>query len=143
MTPSPMTNFPWLTALILLPLAGAAALSLAKESAARWIALGATLIDLAVAMPLWWLFDPQSNHMQFIEQVTWITSPPIHYHLGIDGISLPLVLMTAALMPLCVLVSWTSVAARIRSFMAMLLVMEAAMLGVFVALDFVLFYVFW
>jgi NADH-quinone oxidoreductase subunit M len=138
-----MTNLPWLTLLILCPLAGAAALSLAKESAARWIALAATLADLAVALPLWWMFDPQSHQMQFVEHVAWITSPPIHYSLGIDGISLPLVLMTAALMPLCVLVSWTSVTMRVRSFMAVLLVMEAAMLGVFVALDFVLFYVFW
>jgi len=81
--------------------------------------------------------------MQFVEHVAWITSPPIHYSLGIDGISLPLELMTAALMPLCVLVSWNAITTRVRTFMAVLLVMETAMLGVFAALDFVLFYVFW
>jgi NADH-quinone oxidoreductase subunit M len=81
--------------------------------------------------------------MQFVEQATWISSPPIRYHLGLDGISLPLVLMTTVLMPLCVLVSWRAIEARIRSFMAMLLIMESAMIGVFAALDFVLFYVFW
>jgi NADH-quinone oxidoreductase subunit M len=81
--------------------------------------------------------------MQFVEHVAWITSPPIHYSLGIDGISLPLELMTAALMPLCVLVSWNAITTRVRTFMAVLLAMETAMLGVFAALDFVLFYVFW
>ena len=136
-------GFPWLTMLILLPLAGAGALYFAKDSAARAIALAVTLADLALALPLWWLFDAQSSQMQFAEHVVWIAAPPIHYSLGLDGISLPLVLMTAALMPLCVLISWEAITVRVRSFMAMLLLMEAAMLGVFVALDFVLFYVFW
>ncbi len=138
-----MTDFPWLTFLIFLPLAGAAALCLVKDETVKWVALGATLVDFAAALPLWWRFDAQSSQMQFVEHVAWITTPPIHYSLGLDGISLPLVLMTAALMPLCVLVSWTSVTMRVRSFMAMLLVMETAMIGVFAALDFVLFYVFW
>ncbi|WP_455245843.1 NADH-quinone oxidoreductase subunit M [Petrachloros mirabilis] len=136
-------GFPWLTMLILLPLAGAGALCFVKDSSARIVALGVTLADLLLALPLWWLFDAQSSQMQFTEHVSWITSPPIHYSLGLDGISLPLVLMTAALMPLCVLISWESITTRVRSFMAMLLIMEAAMLGVFVALDFVLFYIFW
>ncbi|HSB45471.1 MAG TPA: NADH-quinone oxidoreductase subunit M [Nitrospira sp.] len=136
-------GFPWLTLLILLPLAGASVLYLAKDSSARLIALAVTVADFLLALPLWWLFDPSSSQMQFAEHVTWIHSPPIHYSLGLDGISLPLVLMTAALMPLCVLISWDAITTRIRGFMAMLLLMEAAMLGVFVAVDFVLFYVFW
>jgi NADH-quinone oxidoreductase subunit M len=139
-----MTNsFPWLTLLIVLPLAGAVALAFVKDEMARWLTLGVTLADTIAALPLWWLFDPRSSQMQFVEHTAWITAPPIHYSLGLDGISLPLVLMTAALMPLCVLASWTSITNRVRSFMATLLIMEAAMLGVFVALDFVLFYVFW
>ncbi len=137
------SSFPWLTALVFLPLAGAASLYFVKDQAARWTALGVTLADLLIVLPLWWLFDSASSQMQFVEHVAWITAPPIHYSLGIDGISLPLVLMTAALMPLCVLASWTAITTRVRSFMAMLLIMESAMLGVFVALDFVLFYVFW
>src|SRR5574341_301580 len=136
-------GFPWLSLLIAVPLMGAVALLLVKESAVRWFALGVTIADFAIALPLWWLFDPSSSQMQFAEHVAWITSPPIHYSLGLDGISLPLVLMTAALLPLCVLASWQAVTTRIRGFMAMLLVMEAAMLGVFMAVDFVLFYVFW
>ena len=135
--------FPWLSTLIFLPLAGAGALYLAPERHARTIALATTVLDVLVALPLWWLFDPSSSRMQFVEHVAWITSPPIHYSLGIDGISLPLELMTAALMPLCVLVSWNAITTRVRTFMAVLLVMETAMLGVFAALDFVLFYVFW
>ena len=137
------SSFPWLSLLLVLPLAGAVAMYFVTESTARWIALAATLADLFVALPLWWLFDPQASQMQFTEHVAWITAPPIYYSLGLDGISLPLVLMTAGIMPLCVLASWNAITTRVRGFMAMLLVMETAMVGVFVALDFVLFYVFW
>ena len=136
-------GFPWLTLLILLPLAGAAALFFVKETSVRMVALGVSVADLLLSLPLWWLFDGASSRMQFAEDVTWITSPPIHYHLGLDGISLPLVLMTTVLMPLCVAISWRSIETRVSSFMAMLLIMEGAMIGVFAALDFVLFYVFW
>jgi NADH-quinone oxidoreductase subunit M len=136
-------GFPWLTLLIFLPLAGAAALFFVKETSVRMVALGITVADLLFSLPLWWLFDASSSQMQFSENVAWITSPPIHYHLGLDGISLPLVLMTTVLMPLCVAISWRSIETRVSSFMAMLLIMESAMIGVFAALDFVLFYVFW
>jgi NADH-quinone oxidoreductase subunit M len=136
-------SFPWLSLLIFLPLAGAGALFVVHERHARMVALAATIADFLIALPLWWLFEPSSSRMQFVEHVAWITSPPIHYSLGVDGISLPLMLMTAALMPLCVLISWESIVTRVRTFMAVLLIMEAAMLGVFAALDFVLFYVFW
>jgi NADH-quinone oxidoreductase subunit M len=138
-----MTDFPWLSLLIFLPLAGAGALYVVDERHARAVALTITVADFLVALPLWWLFDPSSSRMQFVEHAAWIPSPPIHYSLGVDGISLPLVLMTAALMPLCVLISWASISTRVRTFMAVLLIMEAAMLGVFAAMDFVLFYVFW
>jgi len=136
-------SIPWLTLLIFIPLAGTLALCFVKDAGARLTALGVTIADLLVSLPLWWLFDSSSNRMQFTEQVTWINSPLIQYHLGLDGISLPLVLMTTVLMPLCVLISWRAVETRIRSFMAVLLIMESTMIGVFLALDFVLFYVFW
>ncbi len=138
-----MTGFPWLTLLIFLPLAGAVAVFFVKETSVRLTALGITIADLLISLPLWWLFDASSSEMQFGELAVWITTPPIHYRLGLDGISLPLVLMTTVLMPLCVLISWQSIETRIRSFMAMLLILEGAMIGVFAALDFVLFYVFW
>ncbi|HJR77790.1 MAG TPA: NADH-quinone oxidoreductase subunit M [Nitrospiraceae bacterium] len=138
-----MTDFPWLTAVIFLPLLAVGALAVVSDHAARWLALGATLLVFLAALPLWWLFDPGSSQMQFVERASWITVPPIQYSVGLDGISLPLFLMTAFLMPFCVLVSWTYITTRVRSFLAMLLIMETAMLGVFAALDFVLFYVFW
>ncbi len=140
---SPQSAFPWLTILVFLPLVGAVFVCLVKETAVRWTALAATVVDLLVALPVWFQFDPAVPGMQFTEHVSWIASPPISYRLGVDGISLPLVLMTALLMPLCVLASWRAIEAQVRSFMAAMLVMEAAMLGVFVALDFVLFYIFW
>jgi NADH-quinone oxidoreductase subunit M len=138
-----MTGFPWLTLLVVLPLVGATAVFAVKETAVKITALAVTVAVLLISLPLWWLFDAGSGHMQFVESARWIPSLSINYRLGLDGISLPLVLMTTALMPLCVLISWHSIENRIRSFMAMLLIMESAMIGVFTALDFVLFYVFW
>ncbi len=135
--------FPWLTTVVFLPLVGAALVCLVRETMVRWTALAVTVADFLVALPVWFQFDPAVSGMQFTEHVPWIASPPISYRLGVDGVSLPLVLMTSLLMPLCVLASWRAIETRIRSFMAVTLIMEAAMLGVFVALDFVLFYVFW
>ena len=136
-------GFPWLTLVIFLPLVGVGALLLAKESAARQIALAFSFLVLLVSLPLWSLFENDLAGMQFVERHQWIVSPPINYTVGIDGISLPLVLLTTFLTPLCVLVSWTSVQTRVREFMISLLVMETATLGVFCSLDFVLFYIFW
>jgi len=136
-------GFPWLTAIVFLPLAGTVLLFFLKDAAVRWVALGVALADFALSLPLWILFDPSTPRMQFAEQAAWIVSPPINYSVGVDGISLPLILLTTFLTPLCVLVSWTAIQTRVKGFMACLLVMETAMLGVFVALDFVLFYVFW
>ena len=138
-----MTSFPWLSLIVFLPLAGALLCLLVKAESARWLALGVTVADFALSLPLWWLFDSSTAGMQFVERASWITAPPVQYSLGLDGISFPLVLMTTFLMPFCVTVSWTAIDKRVQLFMSMLLVMETAMLGVFVALDFVLFYVFW
>lgn len=145
MTDSIVENagFPWLSAIVLLPVAGAIALLFVKNAAVRWTALGIALADFFLSLPVWALFDPSNPRMQFVEQASWITSPPIDYHLGVDGISLPLVLLTTLLTPFCVLISWRAIENRPRAFMVNLLVMEGAMLGVFVSLDFVLFYVFW
>ena len=136
-------NLPWLTLVIFLPLVGAGAIFMAKESAARQVALGFSSLVLLVSLPLWILFDNSNPGMQFVERHSWIASPPIHYTLGIDGISLPLILLTTFLTPLCVLVSWTAIDTRVREFMVSLLVMETATVGVFCAMDFVLFYIFW
>ncbi|HBH82103.1 MAG TPA: NADH-quinone oxidoreductase subunit M, partial [Nitrospira sp.] len=134
-------SFPWLTALIFLPLIGAAAVFVVKDASVRLTALSVTVVDLLISIPLWWLFDATSGEMQFLESAAWIPSLSINYRLGLDGISLPLILMTTILMPLCVMISWNAIETRLRSFMAVLLIMEGAMIGVFAALDFVLFYV--
>ncbi|MEW6543409.1 MAG: NADH-quinone oxidoreductase subunit M [Nitrospirota bacterium] len=136
-------GFPWLTLVIFLPLAGTAVLFLVREATARWVALGTSLADFVLSVPLWLQFDPATPRMQFAERVSWITSPPISYSVGVDGISLPLLLLTTFLTPICVLVSWKAIQTRVKEFLATLLIMETAMLGVFAALDFVLFYVFW
>ena len=137
------TGVPLLSLVVFLPLLGAILLFVVPQNVVRSVALVMTLATFALSVPLWFLFDPATAQMQFTEQVVWITSPPIHYSLGLDGISLPLFLMTTFLLPLCVLASWQAVEIRVREFLATLLVMETAMLGVFVALDFILFYVFW
>src|SRR6188472_4603362 len=105
-------SVPWLTLLIFLPLAGAAAVFFVKDTSARLIALAATVTNLLISLPLWWLFDASSDQMQFVEAARWIPSLSINYRLGLDGISLPLVLMTTVLIPLCVLISWHSIATR-------------------------------
>jgi NADH-quinone oxidoreductase subunit M len=135
--------FPWLSLIVFLPMLGAAAVCLVRECSARWFALGITLADLLLSLPLWWWFDPATSQMQFTERVSWITAPPIAYSVGVDGISLPLVLLTTFLTPFCILASWKAIETKVQTFLAVLLIMETTMLGVFVALDFVLFYIFW
>ncbi len=136
-------GYPILTALVFLPLVGAAVIFFVKEGAIRWVALAVSLVEFVISLPLWLAFDSSVAGMQFTEHVNWITSPPINYSLGVDGISMPLVLLTTLITPFCVLTSWRAIDTRLREFMAVLLVMETAMIGVFVSLDFVLFYVFW
>ena len=136
-------GFPWLTLVVFLPVLGVAAILLVEEALAKWVALGVSSLVFLVSLPLWILFDESTPAMQFVESHQWIASPSINYTVGVDGISLPLVILTTLLTPLCVLISWTAIETRVREFMISLLVMETATLGVFVSLDFVLFYVFW
>ncbi|CAG36040.1 complex I subunit 4 family protein [Desulfotalea psychrophila] len=138
------TGFPILSALLFLPLLAAGMLFLIKsETGQKWFTLIATGLTALMALKLIWGFDRASSAYQFAELHSWIDAPKIQYALGVDGISILLVLMTAFIMPFCVLVSWTYIKDRIRTYMICLLLMETAMLGVFMALDFVLFYVLW
>ncbi len=139
----PSGGMPWLTLILILPLLGSVVLLLAHESMSRQIALTVSLLTFIVSLPLWFLFDNGQAGMQFVEKHLWIDSPAIHYALGVDGISMPLVLLTTFLTPLCILVSWTAIQSRLKEFFISLLVMETATIGVFGALDFVLFYIFW
>jgi len=137
-------GFPLLSALVFLPLLGALALPLLTSDAmARWWALLVTLAVAALSLPLYAQFDGASALYQFGEHRPWIETFDINYTLGVDGISLLLVMMTTLIMPLCVLGSWRYIEKRVKEFMICLLIMETSMLGVFLALDLVLFYVFW
>ncbi len=135
---------PWLSILIFLPLAGALVqMLLPTGNVARLWALAVTVVTAAISLPLYFNFDPNTALYQFGEHHVWVPSLKISYTLGIDGISLLLVLLTTLLMPLCVLGSWKYIEKRVKEFMICMLLMESSMLGVFMALDFVLFYILW
>jgi NADH-quinone oxidoreductase subunit M len=142
-----MDNVPWLSVLVWLPAAGAAALIFVRsESAVRAASAGVSLGTALIAALLAFTFDESAGAaMQFPESVTWISAAglDIRYALGMDGIALPMVVLTALLTPLVIFGSWRSVGDRVRGFHASLLLLEAAMFGVFLARDLFLFYVFW
>lgn len=135
---------PLLSILIFLPLAGALLVLLVNnDNFARYWALAVTGIVALLSMPILIGFDRNAADFQFVEKHAWIESLNINYVLGVDGISVLLLLMTTFIMPFCVLASWNYIKTRVQSFMICLLIMESAMVGVFVALDFVLFYILW
>ena len=139
-----MSGYPWLSITTFLPLAGAVLiLAIGSERRARWIGLITTLTTLAVAAPLLWSFDKSSSALQFVESADWIPAWNLSYGMGVDGISLPFIVLAALLSVLCVGVSWTSIAERRREFYAALLVAETAMLGLFAATNLFVFFVFW
>ena len=135
-----MTGLPLLTILIALPLVAGIACLFVKANAARWIALVVTLLDLALSAFLWLQFDPNGAQWQFRELQP--LGGGINWALGIDGIALLLIQLTAFLMPICIGASWRSIEKRVPEYMAAFLLMEALMLGVFAAQDLFLFYVF-
>jgi len=108
---------------------------------ARWIALWTTLINFAISLILVARFDPTQAGFQFVEKARWLTST-IGYKMGVDGISLPFVILTTALMPFCIIASWKAVTSRVPAYMIAFLVLESLMVGTFSALDLLLFYVF-
>jgi NADH-quinone oxidoreductase subunit M len=135
-----------LTVLTFLPLAGIAALLLLRRDDHEWIrriALLITAVEFLLSLALLYRFQPGLAVYQFEELRSWIPQPPIYYHLGVDGISLFLVLLTTFLMPLSILVSWKSITSGVRGFYATLLALETGLVGVFVSLDLFLFFLFW
>ena len=111
--------------------------------AIRWVTLGVTVLTLGLAVGLWASFDHTAGGPQFVDRVAWLPTVGAHYAVGVDGISLPLVLLAAFLVPLCVLGSWRSIATNVKAFMMLLLLVEGAVVGVFTALDAFLFFFFW
>ncbi|MCL4177012.1 MAG: NADH-quinone oxidoreductase subunit M [Verrucomicrobia bacterium] len=142
--PTYNATFPVLSVLIFSPLLAAAiALAFRDERLLRWWTLGFTVAAALFSLPLYGRFDASTAAFQFVEDRSWIPALEVRYTLGLDGISLLLVLLTTLIMPLCVLASWRYIRTRVKEFMVCLLVMETAMIGVFCALDFVLFFIFW
>jgi NADH-quinone oxidoreductase subunit M len=141
-----MTSWPILSVVTFLPIVGAIFIAFLHDDEAgvrnaRWIALWTTLITFIISLILVWRFDPGSADFQFLEKRPWL-SGTIIYAMGVDGISLPFVILTTAVMPITILASWTSVQNRVRSYMIAFLVLETLMVGTFCALDLVLFYLF-
>jgi NADH-quinone oxidoreductase subunit M len=142
-------HFPILTSLIALPVVGAILLLFVRgdeEQSApfvRKIALIVSLLVLAETLLLWSRFNPASADFQFVERHGWITAFGITYFVGVDGISLLLLVLTGFLTPLALLSSWESIHKKTKGFCIFVLLLESAMMGVFVSLDLFLFYVFW
>lgn len=142
-----MTTWPILSVTTFLPLVGALIVYLSRgddEAArrnSRWIALWTTLITFAVSVLLVLRFDPSNADFQFVEKANWLATG-ITYHMGVDGISLPLVILTTAIMPFCIIASWKAITNRVREYMMAFLILETLMIGTFSALDLVLFYLF-
>ncbi|MBT5913283.1 MAG: NADH-quinone oxidoreductase subunit M [Rhodospirillaceae bacterium] len=110
---------------------------------AKWVALIGSIMGLLVSIPLYVQFDPAMVGMQFVEYHTWIERFNIHYHLGIDGISMPLILLNCFITPLVVIAGWQVISNRVSQYMGAFLVMSGIVNGVFSSLDAILFYVFW
>ncbi len=140
-------GWPILSAVIFLPLLGAAFILAIRgddEIAirnARYVALWTTLITFLLSLVIWVEFDPTTHVFQFEEKYAWLGGA-INYRVGVDGISMLFVILTTFLMPLCILASWTAIQSRVKEYMVAFLVLETLMVGVFCALDLVVFYLF-
>ncbi|MBA3051199.1 NADH-quinone oxidoreductase subunit M, partial [Brevundimonas sp.] len=136
-----------LSVVTFLPLVGAGLILLARllnrggaDGAARWLALLTTVVTLAVSAVLVGTFDSSSAAYQFVERYVWFAGA--EYHMGVDGISILFVLLTAFLMPICILASWSTIKDRVVDYMIAFLVLETLVIGVFTSLDLFLFYIF-
>src|SRR3954470_7438418 len=131
-----------LHALVLLPLIGVVPVLLGPESSAKRTALIVTTLEFLLSVGLWWALAPGPGTLQLVSASPWIPAWGISYRVGIDGISLVMVLLTTALMPLSVLASWRYITQRERGFYALMLMLLTGMVGVFLALDLFVFYIF-
>jgi NADH-quinone oxidoreductase subunit M len=144
-----MLGWPILSVITFLPLAGAVFIAIvrgdgeAERRNARWVALWVTLITFVISLIMLMpgRFDPGSAEFQFEEKRNWLEGA-ITYHMGVDGISLPFVILTTALMPICIVASWSAIQTRVKEYMIAFLVLETLMVGTFTSLDLVLFYLF-
>ena len=139
-------DFPILSLITFLPLIGALVILFIpreKVQAINNLAFAVAAVDFVISLALFFTFQSDNAQMQFVEHVPWIESLGVSYHLGVDGISLFLVLLTTLLSPIAILSSWTAITDKVKEYMVFMLLLEASMIGVFVALDLFLFFVFW
>jgi NADH-quinone oxidoreductase subunit M len=136
----------YLSLILFTPLAGALLLLLVdKENvgAIRWIANAVALLGFVISVPLWFLYNPGSGDFQFVERLPWIPSIGAEYFLGVDGLSALLILLTTMMGFIAILSSWGAITERVKEYYIFLLVLQTGMLGAFMALDFLLFFLFW
>jgi len=138
-------GFPILTLSIFLPTAGALLiwLFIKNDQAVRWSALIVSVVTFLVTLPLAMSFDTSTADMQFNELHEWIPAFNIHYQLGVDGISMPFIILTSLLTVICIVSAWKCIQERVKEYMLAFLILETTLIGVFCALDAVLFYFFW
>jgi NADH-quinone oxidoreductase subunit M len=142
------SEWPLLSLVTFLPLAGVLFILFVRGDEAtvarnaRYIAIWTSMATFLVSLPLWYYFDPTTAEFQWVEKVEWIPGANINYHMGLDGISLFFVLLSTLLTPICILSSWDAVKTRVREYMIAFLVLETMMVGMFCALDMLVFYIF-
>src|SRR5262252_4375740 len=136
----------YLSIILFTPLAGALVLLLVgkqNERAIKWIANIVAFAGFVISVPLWFWFQPQGDQFQFIEKAPWIPSIGAEYFLGVDGLATLLVLLTTMMGFIAILSSWTAINERVKEYYLFLLVLQTGMLGAFMSLDFLLFFLFW
>lgn len=139
-------GFPILSTLIWLPIIGGLLilfLGRDRDTFTKWFALSVSVVTFLLSIPLWTQFDTSTSSMQFVEQVSWVSQFNIQYYLGVDGLSMPLVLLTTFTQILVIASAWDVIKERVEQYMGAFMIMQGLMIGVFVALDGILFYVFW
>jgi NADH-quinone oxidoreductase subunit M len=135
-----------LSVILFTPLAGAVLLLFVKrnqENAIRWIGNVSATLGFVVAVPLWFWYEPMAGTWQLVERARWIPSIGAEYHLGVDGFSVLLILLTTLMGAIAVLSSWTAITERVKDYYIFMLVLQTGMLGALMALDFLLFFLFW
>jgi len=141
-----LAEFPWLTLVIWLPIIGGVVVIASGDKApdlTKWLSLGFALVTFLFSLSLWFGFDQTTVAMQFVERADWIPTFDVYYHLGVDGISMPLILLTTFITIFVIIAGWEVITYKPSHYMAAFLIMEGIMVGVFSALDAILFYVFW
>ncbi len=139
-------EFPLLSLIMFTPLVGAVLLlfvSKHSENTIRWIANGFAVLGFLVSLPLWFWLDQSTSDWQFVERLSWIPSIGAEYFIGVDGFSALLILLATLMGSIAILSSWTAITERVKEYYIFLLLLQTGMIGAFVSLDFLLFFVFW